>query len=156
VNSLWHQVEADLRWSFGYFPLASLLHLRENSHRLIRGKFRVEDRGCLFNLLSEVLAPAERIASPAALTRHFTGRSGFPACEEPQYQPARWLVRLIDGLTTPRYGDINFLPWHFVLKCLDAVIAERLAAEEQSRQREQNVAERLRKSETRPAATTAA
>lgn len=136
-------IKDDLRTVFGYFPLACLLHLRANRHRLIRGKYFEDGRGCMFYLLSEVLPAEERIDRPAALTRHFTGRSGYPACEEPQYQPARWLVRLIDGLACPRYGMISHLSWNTVFRCLERAIAQRIAAEQEARQGAQRTPPRL-------------
>jgi len=127
-----NQVIEDLLYVFGCFPLASLFHLRDNRHRLIRGMYQEDGNGCLFYLLSEPLPPEERIDSRPALTRYFTGRSGYPACEEPGYQPARRLVRLIDGESCPRYEGVSHLSWAMVQECLERAIAARQAGEEQA------------------------
>lgn len=133
------RVRADLVHCWGYFPLDCLEHLRSNRHRLIRGSYSRRGHGCMFYLLSERLPAELRIDSKQALTQFFTGQSGYPACELPEYQPARWLVRLIDrqicAHVQARYGDDPVLEWETVLAFLDEYIAERESIEADSRRR---------------------
>jgi hypothetical protein len=119
------KIRNDLRFVLGWFPLECLEHVRANRHRLIRKQYTDGEGGCLFYLLSERFPTPLRIDSKAALTRFFTGRSGYPACETPEYQPARWLVRIIDGEAVERYGGASYLDWDVVIEVIDAVIAER-------------------------------
>jgi hypothetical protein len=87
----------------------------------------------LFFLLSEMLPEAYRITSRSALTRFFVGAPGSCACESAEYQPARWLVRLIDGQmrdrVAERYPGVAELPWPAVIECLKEHIAARLRRE---------------------------
>ena len=118
------RIISDLRFVFSKFPTECLLHLSENFHRLVSGVYRDEQgRGCLFFLLSELLAAP--IDSREALTRYFTGGSGDPYKDFPVYQPAKWLVRIIDGEPVKRYGDQDHLPWSVVREILDEAIAAR-------------------------------
>jgi hypothetical protein len=122
-------VRRDLRFALGYFPLECLQHVRDQRHRLIRGAYRRGIDGCLFNLLSERLPVDKYIDSRNSLTRFFTGGTGCPYREMKEYQPARWLVRLIDGETVARYGNLNHVDWDFIVKCIEEVICEREAIE---------------------------
>ncbi|MCI0362104.1 MAG: hypothetical protein L0211_26785, partial [Planctomycetaceae bacterium] len=84
--------------------------------RLIGGRYQAGDgRGCMFHVLTEPLGRGRVISSKAELARTF-GRSqgrpwsfGYVAPEHSaEYQPAKWLVRLVDGQICPevrrRYG----------------------------------------------------
>lgn len=118
-------IRRDLQAVFDRFPKACLEHLKTNRHRLTRGCYTDGQRGCLMFLLSERLPAEQRIDSRTSLTKFFTGRSGYPACEEPQYQPARWLVRLIDGEFCERYENARHLDWDLVFEVLEQVILAR-------------------------------
>ncbi|MEX2310174.1 MAG: hypothetical protein WD738_21585 [Pirellulales bacterium] len=128
------QINRDLRFVFGKFPVKSLVHFQENRHRLIRGKYSDGDGGCLFFLLSEPLAAENRIASRSKLTEFFTGGSGEPYREYPAYQPARRLVRAIDGMCPLYYDGVPRLSWALVFNVLDDCIQERTQSESQSTQ----------------------
>jgi len=124
------QVRDDLWFVFDFFPTECLHHLLENRHRLIRKQYYDgRGNGCLFYLLSETLPADKRIVSRETLTRFFTGASGFPACESPVYQPARWLVRLIDEQicerVRERYPDVEHLPWSFVMDSVEQYLRQR-------------------------------
>lgn len=126
------QVRDDLRHVFGYFTMECLLNLRLHPDRLIRRRFSDgEGGGCIMYLLSENLPADLRIVDPPSLTRYFTGACGFPACEEPQYQPARHLVRLWDGQQSPRYPGVTRLSREEVIAVLDQVIEERELREQE-------------------------
>ncbi len=82
---------------FARFPRESLIHLRNQFHRLSYGSYASPDgTGCLFHILSEVLPPNQRIVSRETLTRYFTGGSGGLHRELPSYEPARFLVHAFD------------------------------------------------------------
>jgi hypothetical protein len=103
------QLIEDALYCFSRFPRACVAHLRDNVHRLVRGRYRTsDDRGCVFGILSELLPAAERISDRESLTRHFTGGHGETHREQERYQPARYLVRAWDGENDPgtvlRYG----------------------------------------------------
>ncbi len=123
----------DLTYVFFQVPLASLIHLRQNLHRLVRHTYRTQDgHGCLMNLLTETLPDGQRIASKRALTRYFGCKQRGPdylAARDPFYQPAKWLVRLWDGQICDgvrrRYGNNRELSVELVMRVLDNVIAER-------------------------------
>ncbi|HEY7091003.1 MAG TPA: hypothetical protein VH518_23100 [Tepidisphaeraceae bacterium] len=139
------QVFDDLRYALGFFPLKSLIHVRASRSRLIRGHYRRDGKGCLFNLLSEVLPADQQIISRETLTRFFTGVSGEGARDLPEYQPARWLVRLVDGQNCEgRYGSYTLLDWDVVMKVMDVVIAERTVAETESARTERRILRILR------------
>jgi len=134
------QVIDDLRFALGFFPLKSLMHVRANRHRLIRGHYRRDGKGCLFSLLSEPLPADQQIFTRETLTRFFTGISGEQARDLPEYQPARWLVRLVDGQDCQgRYGSYTMLDWDVVLKVLDEQISQRLQGEYQAERVRQRV-----------------
>lgn len=81
-----------------------LRHLVAHHQRLIAGQFVLPDgRGCLMNVLTEPLGEGQ-IRSKGDLLRFFGRSSGVPgrlgyvaATDSPEYQPAKWLVRLVDG-----------------------------------------------------------
>lgn len=146
------RVEDDLHFCFEQFPLACLLHLRENRHRLIRGHYQdSQGGGCLFFLLSELLPRAQRITSKPELTRFFTGGSGDPFCEQPEYQPARYVVRIWDRQPcAERYGDVTELTEETVFRCLDEAISQRSDSEHKVRRAKQPA--RRRSAASKPAA----
>jgi hypothetical protein len=140
------QVKDDLRFALGFFPTEALLHVRANRHRLIRGAYRRAGRGCLFSLLSEVLPADQQITTREDLTRFFTGSTGENVRELPQYQPARWLVRLVDGQDClGRYDEYRVLDWDDLMDMLDELIAERRQVETESRRIERRALKILRK-----------
>lgn len=133
------RAESDLRYALAFFPSVSLENLLANEHRLIRDAFRKGDRGCLFNLLAEVLPPKQQINGRKALTRFFTGSSGHPYCELAVYQPARFITRAWDSKvnlqTKDRYPGVPLpLSKAVVLRIVAEVLEERqtLAAMEQT------------------------
>lgn len=81
-----------------------LRHVIANHDRLIAGRYALPDgRGCLMFLLTELLAD-DQIRSKGDLLRFFGRSVGEPGCagyraasDSPEYQPAKWLVRLFDG-----------------------------------------------------------
>jgi len=81
-----------------------LEHLIDNRERLIAGHYESsDDRGCLMFVLTEPLGEAQ-IRSKYDLTSFFGRERGFrgwpghvSAKDSPEYQPAKWLGRLIDG-----------------------------------------------------------
>jgi len=126
----WKLVQEDLRHCCSYFPLECVMHVVQNAHRLMRGKYTDgSGRGCLFYLLSELLPADRRIDSRERLTRHFTGGSGEGFRELPQYQPAKYLVRLVDGdkSAAERYPGLKVMPFEFLISCLKEIIAARQA-----------------------------
>jgi hypothetical protein len=139
----------DLRFALSFFPTEALMHLRSNRHRLIRGAYRRAGKGCLFNLLSEVLPADQHIDTRESLTRFFTGTSGEAVRELPQYQPARWLVRLFDGQDcNGRYGNYRLLEFDDLMDVLDVLIAERKQVETEATKIERRVLKLLRKART--------
>jgi hypothetical protein len=140
------QVFNDLRFAASFFPTESLSHLRANRHRLVRGAYRRAGKGCMFNLLSEVLPADQQIDTRESLTRFFTGTSGEAVRELPQYQPARWLVRLFDGQDCAgRYGNYRLLELDDLMDMLDVLIAERKQVEAEAVRVERRVLKLLRK-----------
>jgi hypothetical protein len=146
------QVALDLRDVFSKVPLASLIHLRENRHRLTRGVYVAPNgRKCLMALLTETLPEGARIETKKDLTRYFGVAHGqpdspdyVPAKDSLEYAPAKWLVRLVDCQAVPdRYGKLRFLDWGFMLAVLDEVIAERQSIESESRDVEQRALARV-------------
>ncbi|MCB1208249.1 MAG: hypothetical protein KDK97_02925 [Verrucomicrobiales bacterium] len=108
LRSLPWQVVADALDAFAHFGADRVEHLRDSTHRLIRNHFRDDHGGgCIFHLLSEADGPDGWIHSKESLTRYFTGGCGEAFRHQPQYQPAKWLVRVWDGEKTTRYGNWN-------------------------------------------------
>ena len=92
------QIIRDALYCFSKFDIACVQHLRDNAHRLIRHTYMDDDsNGCIFGLLSEVLPAHLRIRDRGSLTTWFTGGCGPMYRELPEYQPARYLVRIWDG-----------------------------------------------------------
>jgi hypothetical protein len=95
--------------------LECLRHLIDSRERLITGHYELPGRrGCLMFVLTEPLGDAQ-VRSKTDLTRFFGRDRGLPglpghvaAKDSPEYQPAKWLVRLVDGQFCPevraRYG----------------------------------------------------
>ena len=81
-----------------------LRHLIRSRDRLISGQYQLPDgRGCLMSVLTEPLGERQ-IRDRAGLTGFFgrdRGIAGWPghiaAKDSSEYQPAKWLVRLVDG-----------------------------------------------------------
>ena len=132
------QVVADLCYALSFFPLASLILLRESGSHLIRRRFEDGHKGCIFNLLSRVVSSDQRIRDKSSLTRYFTGGSAAVDPKYPEmacYQPTRWLVRLWDGQVATirpadRYGDTRHLTVAELMAFLDAEIPRRIALNE--------------------------
>jgi hypothetical protein len=123
------QVWADLDTAFEHFDTADIEHLLANRDHLVRNTYNDGQGGrCLFGWLSA--KHTDPIDCREALTRYFTGASGYPACEEPVYQAPRWLVRLIDGdicdRVRARYPGITSLPWEVVIECAEEHLEKRL------------------------------
>src|SRR4029078_8741151 len=92
------QIIRDALYCFSKFDIACVQHLRDNSHRLVRHTYMDEDgNGCIFGLLSEILPAHLRIRDRGSLTTWFTGGCGPMYRELPEYQAARYLVRIWDG-----------------------------------------------------------
>jgi hypothetical protein len=139
----------DLRSALGFFPTDALVHVLNNRHRLIRGAYRRAGKGCLFNLLSEILPADQQISTREDLTRFFTGSTGEAVRELPQYQPARWLVRLVDGQDClGRYGDYRLFEWDHLVQMLGQLIDERKQVEVASKRVERRVLKLLRRART--------
>ena len=146
------QVLSDLRYALSYFPLASLILLRESKNNLLRGRFAKGPNGCVFNLLSRVLPASQRITDKASLTRFFTGGSADVDRKYPEmecYQPARNLVRLWDNnaihcIPPERYGETTQLSVDQLMAFLDVEIQRRLALEDEARAVEESARQRQR------------
>ncbi|MFZ4766319.1 MAG: hypothetical protein ACOYMN_15315 [Roseimicrobium sp.] len=96
------QIIRDALYCFSKFDVACVEFLRDNAHRLTRHTYMDEEgNGCIFGLLSEPLPEKERIRDRSALTTWFTGGCGYLFRERPEYQPARYLVRVWDGDRDP-------------------------------------------------------
>jgi hypothetical protein len=118
-----------------------LRHLIANRHRLISGHYELPDgRGCMMFLLTEPLGPAQ-IRTRDDLTRFFgresgrPGRAGYIAAKDsPEYQPAKWLVRLIDrqicDQARQRYGrSCELFDYDLVIEVAQQVLTQRQALE---------------------------
>jgi hypothetical protein len=122
--------------------LDCLRHLLAERDRLICGRYQTRDgRGCMFAILSEPLGVRQTVKSKKDLARLF-GRShgsswsfGYVAPEHSaEYQPAKWLVRLVDGQICPevrrRYGrSAELFDYELVMAVAGQVLAQREAAE---------------------------
>lgn len=113
-----------------------LRHLVSSRKRLIRGHYRLPDgRGCLMSVLTEPLG-ALQICDKCDLTRFFgrecgiVGGPGYVAAKDsPEYQPAKWLVRLIDGQicehVRARYGrSCEFFDYDLVISVVRQVLGQ--------------------------------
>jgi len=118
-----------------------LRHLLESHQRLIVGRYVLPDgRGCLMYVLTEPLGERQ-IRSKGDLLRFFGRPRGLPgwpghvaATDSPEYQPAKWLVRLVDGQvcehTRNRYGrSCEFFDYDLACGVAAQVLAQREAAE---------------------------
>jgi hypothetical protein len=121
--------------------LDCLRHLVRSRERLITGHYWLPDgRGCLVSVLTEPLAGA-RIRSRADLTRFFGRERGVPglpgylaAKDSAEYQPAKWLVRLIDGQycrdIRVRYGrSCEMFDYDLVIAVAAQILVQRAAIE---------------------------
>ncbi len=122
--------------------LACLRHLIANHRRLVGGAFRTADgRGCLIHLLTERLMPALQVRSKRDLIAMFGrahGKPGTPSYiapqDSPEYQPVKWLVRLVDGqicrTVRARYGRAaQFFDHDLLLSVVRQVLDQRAAVE---------------------------
>jgi hypothetical protein len=118
---------------------ACLRHLISNQHRLTNGHYELSDgRGCLMFLLTEPLGPRQ-IRSKNDLTRFFGRERGFlgwlghvAAKDSPEYQPAKWLVRLVDAQyceqVRARYGrSCELFDYDLVIAVAEQILARRQA-----------------------------
>ena len=125
--------------------LACLRHLIANRERLIAGHYVVPDgRGCLMFVLTEKLGESQ-IRSKHDLTRFFGrthGRAGsrnyVAAKDSVEYQPAKWLVRLVDTQycehVRARYGrSCEFFDYDLVIGVAQQILAQREAVEPPAR-----------------------
>jgi hypothetical protein len=114
-----------------------LRHLVSSRKRLIRGHYRLPDgRGCLMSVLTEPLGPLQ-IRDKSDLTRFFgrergiVGGPGYVAAKDsPEYQPAKWLVRLIDGQiceqVRARYGrSCEFFDYDLIVGVAAQILKQR-------------------------------
>lgn len=124
--------------------VACLEHLIDNRGRLIAGRYRSGDRGCLMYVLTEPLGKRQ-VRSKRDLVRFFgvaRGRPGFfghvAAKDSAEYQPAKWLVRLVDGQICQhvrrRYGRAcEFFDYYLVIEVARQILAQRMAMERPAR-----------------------
>ena len=124
--------------------LACLAHLIDNRGRLIAGRYRSGNRGCLMYVMTEPLGK-KQIRSKRDLVRFFgvaRGRPGFfgyvAAKDSNEYQAAKWLVRLVDGQICQhvrrRYGRAcEFFDYYLVIEVARQILAQRLAIERTQR-----------------------
>jgi hypothetical protein len=118
-----------------------LRHLIRSRERLIGRHYELPDRrGCLMNVLTEPLGEG-RIRSKTDLTRFFgreRGFAGWPgyvaAKDSPEYQPAKWLVRLVDGQyceqVRARYGrSCELFDYDVVIAVAEQLLSLREPAE---------------------------
>ena len=118
----------DLIVCFQRFPLQSLVHLKSNFSRLIRGHYKSDGGGCIFHLLSERF---ERpIESRPDLINYFTGKAANES-DHPDYIPAKHIVRMFDGdlshpHTRERYPGIKKLGMVFLRAILLEAIEMRM------------------------------
>jgi hypothetical protein len=117
--------------------LDCLRHLLASRDRLISGHYELPGRrGCLMFVLTEPLGE-EQVRSKNDLTRFFGHDRGLPgmpgflsAKESPEYQPAKWLVRLIDSQFCPelraRYGrSCELFDYDLVMAVARQVLVQR-------------------------------
>jgi hypothetical protein len=114
-----------------------LRHLVRSRKRLISGHYRLTDgRGCLMFVLTQPLGEWQ-IRDKSDLTEFFgreRGISGWPghiaAKDSPEYQPAKWLVRLVDGQiceqVRARYGRAcEFFDYDLVIGVAAQLLVQR-------------------------------
>ncbi len=122
------QFRKDFLTVSAYFPTESLLHLKSNFARLIRGHYKMNGGGCIFHLLSEVLP--KPIESRQDLIRYFTGKTASD-CDDPEYLPAKHIVKIWDAdlnhpHTKERYPGIKKIGRCFLMAVLSEAIALRM------------------------------
>jgi hypothetical protein len=116
-----------------------LRHLIRSHGRLIAGRYVLPDgRGCLMYVLTQPLGE-KQIRSKGDLLRFFGRTQGVPgwpghvaATDSREYQPAKWLVRLIDGQvceeTRCRYRrSCEFFDYDLVIAVAAQVLMQREA-----------------------------
>jgi hypothetical protein len=117
--------------------LDCLRRLIDSRERLIAGHYELPgSRGCLMFVLTEPLGET-CIRSKTDLTRFFgrerglAGWSGHVAAKDSlEYQPAKWLVRLVDGQfceqARTRYGrSCEFFDYELVIAVAEQVLVQR-------------------------------
>jgi hypothetical protein len=117
--------------------LDCLRHLIDSRERLITGHYELPGgRGCLMFVLTEPLGEAQ-VRSKEDLTRFFGRVRGLPglpgyvaAKDSPEYQPAKWLVRLVDSqyceLVRARYGrSCELFDYDLVIAVAAQVLVQR-------------------------------
>jgi len=122
--------------------LDCLRHLVYSRQRLITGHYEMpgdglnERRGCLMFVLTEPLGKAQ-VRSKDDLTRFFGRPRGFPgfpghvaAKDSPEYQPAKWIVRLVDSQfcehVRARYGrSCELFDYDLVIAVAAQVLVQR-------------------------------
>jgi hypothetical protein len=120
---------ADLEYVFTRVPLEALLHLDKHFARLSRGSYSAPgSKGCLMYLLTERLPSRLRITSKESLILFWTGKARQKANYDPEYQPAKWLVRAFDGQRTRRYCG-NPLEFSTIRQVLDSVLTAHLSGD---------------------------
>lgn len=135
------QIVRDLMDVFAHrdITIECLRHLVAQRGRLIEGHYALPDGGgCLMHLLTEPLGERQ-ISSKAKLIRFFgredgtPGSTGYIAAEDsPQYQPAKWIVRLVDRQycvqVRARYGRAcEFFDYALVIAVAQQVLTQRAA-----------------------------
>jgi len=119
--------------------LHCLRNLIDSRERLVTGQYETPDGGgCLMFLLTEPLGDRQ-IRCKRDLTRFFGRSRGIPgqrgyvaAKDSAEYQPARWLVRLIDGqicdVARSRYGRAcELFDYDLVIAVAEQVLVQREA-----------------------------
>jgi hypothetical protein len=114
-----------------------LRHLLANRWRLIRGNYEHHSgHGCLLNVLTEPLGNRQ-VRNRNDLIRLFGRQRGIfgwfgyvAAKDSPEYQPAKWLVRLVDrqfcGQIRARYGrSCELFDYDLVISVAEQVLAQR-------------------------------
>ncbi|HEY2413515.1 MAG TPA: hypothetical protein VGI40_14795 [Pirellulaceae bacterium] len=117
-----------------------LRHLIASRERLVAGHYELpDDGGCLMFVLTKPLGEAQ-IRTKHDLIRFFGRPRGFPgwpgyvaAKDSPEYQPAKWLVRLIDGQfceqVRSRYGRAcELFDYDLVIAAARQILAQRCGA----------------------------
>lgn len=118
-----------------------LRNLIAQRRRLVSGHYATPDgRGCLMFVLTEPLA-GRRIRTKQDLIRFFGRSHGRPgggsyiaAKDSAEYQPAKWLVRLVDAQycdeVRARYGrSCEFFDYELVIHVARQVLTQREAVE---------------------------
>ena len=114
-----------------------LRHLIANRWRLMRGNYEERSgRGCLMNVLTEPLGKRQ-VRSKRDLVQFFGKQRGVfgwfgyvAAKDSPEYQPAKWIVRLVDGQycnqVRARYGrSCELFDYDLVIAVAEQVLAQR-------------------------------